>query len=289
MKSIIPTAFLSIMLFSCATINYQEIVNKEDLDFETLQLKPDVEPNGLRIDIIRNNKNVYYADSLIMTELAPYHPLGFDLGNGLFYDLGGNLSFRVDYLLNFNQDTSFNLASTGKRTGNRLIQFKNDSLSYSHPPKKKIRWIYHRSIEGDSAIYNVKKSRDFIIVNSDSSLVYRGKRKIWDGIYQIEKDRFALYRKEKRSSFSRTDQELVLNRSLQIRMTPGRDKIEVYKYKRKRMAINPLFTIQRSQKTIFVYNSSKRGIKITLEENRLDVSNGRKILKSYSLLENGKE
>jgi len=279
-------AILLIFLSGCAALDYQEIIRLDSKDFDSLQLNPEIEPNGLRIDLIRKNRYVYYIDSLEYTELVPYHPLGFDLGNGIFYDLSGNLSLRVDHLLNFSCDSSFEIATTIKRTSRTNFRFYDDSLSYYHPPKTKIRQQYHRVVHGDSMFFHVKKERDFTVVKTESDLLFMGKKRIWNGIHYVDEGKYALYRRNKKTEFSLNENEIILNRDLRIRMTPDRKKIQVYKYKRKLYEPMLLLTIERSKDKIFVYNKRNAGLKIEINGKSMEVSNGKKMLNRFELLAN---
>ena len=67
-----------------------------------MELSPGQEHNELRIDVVRQVRETYVDGSTTYYEDVPYHPLGLDLGNSLFYDMHENLSFRLDYLLDIN-------------------------------------------------------------------------------------------------------------------------------------------------------------------------------------------
>lgn len=281
-KDIHIVPILLIFLSGCATMNIQEIVNLEHNDFDTLRLCPAVEPNGLRIDLVRKNRDVYYIDSLEYTELMPYQPLGFDLGNGIFYDLSGNLSFRVDYLLRFSSDSSFEIEASGKKTARTIFHFDHDSLSFNRPPKTKIRQQYHRVVHGDSVFYSVKKGRDFTVVKTETDLFYMGKKRIWNGIRGVGEGRYELYRKATKGEFSLNEHEVILSRDLMIRKNPDKKKLQIFRYRRKGPKL--LLTIERSEDKIFVYDKHNAGKKIELIGNTLEISNGKKMLNRFELI-----
>ena len=66
--------------------------------FHNMELSPGQEHNELRIDVIRQVTETYVDGTTTYYEDVPYHSVGLDLSNGLFYDMNGNLSFRLDYL-----------------------------------------------------------------------------------------------------------------------------------------------------------------------------------------------
>jgi hypothetical protein len=144
---------------ACSTLIITEIQSLNKHDFDSLILKPGIEPNELRIDVIRQTYEQNVTDSTKETKDSPYNPLGFDLGNGLFYDLNGNLSFKINYLLNYSSDSDFEVEIINRPSKNKGIikySFCNDSLRISYPPKDKIYNKFNRTRQGDSISFNYK-------------------------------------------------------------------------------------------------------------------------------------
>jgi hypothetical protein len=100
---------IQIFCVSCATLNVDEIRNLHKTAFDPLELKPGYETNNLRIDLIRKTFTENVSDSVTETKDTPYHPLGFDIGNGLFYDINENLCLRLDFLLGYSSDKNFEI------------------------------------------------------------------------------------------------------------------------------------------------------------------------------------
>ncbi len=74
-----------------------------------LKLEPSTELLFLRQDIIRQTYEECVDDSTTETKKVDYHPMGFDLGNGLFYDFNKNLSLRLDALLGLQGEADFTI------------------------------------------------------------------------------------------------------------------------------------------------------------------------------------
>ncbi|WP_236974240.1 hypothetical protein [Membranihabitans maritimus] len=72
-----------------------------------LKLEPDYDLYELRIDLYRKEKSANSAQET--REEEDYNPLGFFLGEGLFYDLNGNLSFDVIRLLGIDRFSNFEI------------------------------------------------------------------------------------------------------------------------------------------------------------------------------------
>ncbi len=99
---------IGVGLSSCATLSVREIKSLERVPFEPLRIEPTVEPNDLRVDVIRQTKQQMVGNTTQAVDV-PNDPLGLDLGNGLFYDLNENFSLRLDYLLDFADEEAFEL------------------------------------------------------------------------------------------------------------------------------------------------------------------------------------
>ena len=94
-------------LSTCATLNKSTInsLHREKLIGPFLQ--PDFELYDLRIDLIRNTTTEEVNDSTETEKEMPYHRLGFNLGNGLYYDLNENLCLRLTDLFNIDDLSDF--------------------------------------------------------------------------------------------------------------------------------------------------------------------------------------
>ena len=93
MKKILLLTLPFLLLLSCNPLDLSTL--DQDIKFEELDLKVSYELEDLRFDVIRQQTSDATSDvGDTDTEDVPYHPFGFDLGNGLFYDLNGNLGFK---------------------------------------------------------------------------------------------------------------------------------------------------------------------------------------------------
>ncbi len=162
------TTFLYILILvlssSCANLNISEIKNLEKAKFDSLRLRPDREINNLRIDLIRQTYEESINDSIKETKDTPYHPIGFDLENGLFYDLNKNLCLRIDFLLDFSSNKDFELQKINNPEKHREIiiyRFNNDTLTTTYPPRKKAHYDYHQIKHLDSVSYMFKNRMKF--------------------------------------------------------------------------------------------------------------------------------
>jgi hypothetical protein len=286
-NSIILVAILLVVFCSaCSTLNITEIKNLEKKEFDSLKLNPEVEPNDLRIDIIRHTDNNRVNDSTTQTESTPYHPLGFDFGNGLFYDLSGNLSLRVDYLLNYSCEHDFVIERIDNPERKKSITkytFHNDSLMISFPPKEKTHFIYHSTKLGDSLSVMNRKRLEYAIVKIDSSVVYRGERRVWNTIFQCDHDICYLDKKREGNKFQKIGKEIHLEDFYFIVESEDGKTLEVKSHGRKHDWT--LFTIIKGDKEWFIYDSKYLGMKFEYKGNDFLVYQNNRLVTKYVLVE----
>ncbi len=286
MKNIVVSFIIMLIVISgCARLDISGIQNLDREKFNPLHLFPVTEPNGLRIDIIRNTTRTNKSDSTITTSLMPYHPLGFSLGNGLFYDLYGNLSLRIDYLLNFSSEASFIVEKSSryrKSSENFTYSFVNDSASFKYRNRKKIYQKYHIIEKGDSTFYLRKNKLRYSIIKSDTSLTYKWKKRKGLTIYQLNHDRYRLNRR-KRDIFQKDGDDIFLGRSYLLRRTSDGKIVNVYKIGRSKNRL--LYTLVKGDNKLYIYDKMNRGIKIEYVGKTIEISKEKKVLTKYKLKE----
>jgi len=285
-SNILIAILLVVFCSACSTLNINEIKNLEKRGFDSLKLKHEIEPNDLRIDIIRQTHDNRVNDSTTVTEYTPYHPLGFDLGNGLFYDLYGNLSLRIEFLLNYSRAHDFVIERIDNPEKNKWItkySFHNDSLMIAYPPKGRIHFKYHSTQLGDSLAVMNKKRLEYAIVKRDSSVVYRGKNRIWNTIFQCDHDIYYLDRKRENNKYQMIGDEIHLGKIYVIVESKDGKTIEVKSHGRKHDT--PLLTIIKGDKELFIYNCKYIGQKLEFKDNNFLVYQNNRLVTKYLLIE----
>lgn len=287
MKPIVLVIHVVLMLFcsACSTLNIAEINNLEKESFQSLMLKPDAEPGSLRIDLLRQTETQMINDSTIVTEELPYHPMGFNLGNDLFYDLNNNLSIRLDLLLNFSGTKEFELQyipRPGKNKGRINYLFRNDSMMVSYPPRQKKHYRYQQISNADSTAYRYKNRLSYAIVKTDSSLIYRGKRRKWKEIIQLDTNRFCLSKKRRRDTYEIKDGQIRLDNDYLISLSNDAKTLEIRKQGRRKSYI--LYSMVKSADKLFIFNRNYIGKKIEYTDRDLKIYYGKKIFTEYRLI-----
>ncbi len=282
----ISYGLIIVLITSCATFNISEIKNLEKSTFDSLCLIPDWETNNLRIDLIRQTYVEDVNDSTKETKETPYHPVGYNLGNGLFYDLNKNLSLRLDYLLNFSTDNNFEIRKINrpdKIKGATNYMFINDSLLVQYQSRKKIHYRYHRINNLDSTSFLYKKRLKYAIIETDSSVIYSGKKRKWDVIYKIDDSSYYLNNKRRKFFYQIKDNDIFLENDYVISLTNNDSKIQIKSNRKKREDI-VIYTIEKDNDRLFIYNKNYSGLVIYKEEDSILIYRNKTFLRRYELL-----
>ena len=270
---------------SCApTLDVQEIKNIAKTKFDPFVLKPDREINNLRLDLIRQTYDERVNDSISETADTPYHPVGFDLGNGLFYDLNDNLCLRIDYLMKFTSDKNFELHKINrpdKNKGKVIYRFHNDSLTVTNPPRKKVRYFYHRIAKLDTMSYMYNHRMKYAIIETDSLMTYMIKRKNMSAIHKLDENQYCLKIGKRKENYQISGNEIFLNDHYTVHLTND-DSTLVIQRKGKRKNTT-LYTIEKSEGKIFIYNEKYFGTKIEIDNSNVWIYRNSTLLCKYEL------
>lgn len=285
-KPLLLTISLAIAATSCSTLNPKEIQNLNRVAFAPLELAPSVEPTDLRLDVIRQVRTSYsYIYERLETTDVPNDPLGFDIGNGLFYDLNENFSLRLDRLLDFADDDKFVLNKMENPAPNRgftSYTYENDSLTTSFSERSRIRYRYHRVGPPDSLSYMNGNALDYVIVQRDSSLACRNRRKVKKEIVRSGERRFKLEIGRREAYFVQTDKGIDLQSRYIVELSSANKAITIYRLNQKgRRTL--VYTLIRSKDTMYIFNENFKGRKIVFENGGITVFHNKNIVAMYEL------
>jgi hypothetical protein len=235
------------------------------------------------VDVVRQQTSHTTGNTVDYRDV-PYHPLGFDIGNGLFYDLNGNLSLRVNYLLGLEDDPAFTIRKEDVSRGRRGIEyytFRQDSLLKSFEHTDRVVPLLVREGRPDSLSFDGRFTRNFAIVQRDSSVVYRGKRRARDILRQQSDGTYSLDRWLSSREFQKKGNTVELGKHFRIELTNHDRTILVWGQTLFSKRI--LFTIERGPDKILVYNQQGAGKMIKLGEEKFALYRNRTLLDRYSL------
>lgn len=282
MKYPISACFALLLGCSCATLDIREIETLEREQFEPVTLRPAWETHNMRLDVIRQTEST--GDSTGTTEETAYNPLGFDLGNGLFYDLNDNLSLRLDQIMDFSPGGPFEVIEVGRpgRRGTTTVyKFENDSLTITNIRRKKPRYISHLSIDGDSVRYMRRQRMKYAIVETDTSLVYTGKRRKRNAIYEIDANRYYRDKERRRNLYELTGDGAMLGRKYRVNAADDNRRIVISERRKKKDKL--IYTMVRDENTVFLYKKDFSGLKLERRRDGLDFTINRRLATHYEV------
>ncbi|MCP4135411.1 MAG: hypothetical protein GY754_30860 [bacterium] len=117
MKKLIYFVLPLILLASCATLKQTDLpAHAGRVDFEPQQVKLDYDVFFLRIDLfrqttMRSNTQTHLDGN--DTVPKPYHYIGVDIGNGIFFDANMNLSLDLLKLMQVDKNKDFKVIEKG--------------------------------------------------------------------------------------------------------------------------------------------------------------------------------
>jgi hypothetical protein len=271
MKQPIGFCFLfPLFCITCATLDVNEIRDLHRTEFSPVELRSGYEINNLRIDLIRKNITENVNDSVSETKDSPYHPLGFDLGNGLFYDVNENLCLKLDFLLGYSADKDFEIHESYRanhKRGVKVYRFCNDTFKVNYMYGKNLHYRYHIVPDGKGVTVMYNKKKKYSIAFTDTSAIYTENMIKPRIIQQAGKDQYDLNIRRRKDHFRKTGSDVFLNKDYIVSLSRDNLTLEIKNPNKKKN--NTLYTIVKSDNRIFVYNKKYSGIKIETNDDTI--------------------
>jgi hypothetical protein len=271
MKHLFVSCFLfTLLCISCATLNIDEIRDLHRTEFSRVELKPGYEINNLRIDLIRKNFTENINDSVTETKDSPYHPLGFDLGNGLFYDINENLCLKLDFLLGYSADKDFEIHESYRanhKRGIKVYRFCNDTFKVNYMYGKNLHYRYHIVPDGKGLTVMYNKRIKYSIAFTDTLAIYTENMIKPRIIQQAGKDQYDLNIRRRKDHFRKAGSGIFLNKDYLVSLADDHLSLEIKNPRRKKN--NTLYTIVKSDSSLFIYDKRYSGIKIEKDKDNI--------------------
>ena len=237
-----------------------------------VDLKPAYDLQGLRIDVLRQ----FQDDGCGGTEAVAYHPMGFDLGNGLFMDLNNNLSLLPQDLLNIEEDENYQIKRIPTSRGFQRVTIKEqregqvcDTRQYNSGSE----WRRCREVNKTEDVIEITRRGTFCyrIKEENGGLKYSTRRNggRWTSMEPTGGNSYLVTRGVRKIDYSREGQQINLGRRYMMRRNPDGKKLELY-FVRK-WQIRRLYTIEKSGDGIYAYNDQRFGRKVEVQPNKLVV------------------
>jgi hypothetical protein len=237
-------------------------------------LVPSYDLYGLRIDLVRQTREVAVNDSTKEDVEEDNRLIGFNIGDFLFMDLNFNLSIRVDHLMDLKHDTDFQLMkSTYPHRRNDDIFYRMDQGVFSYSYREKSRTRERFNLESHDGILEVyyKKRPQFQLIENEEGL-FKKNRLSWDDrIYRHEPDVYSTSRNPKWGyRFYRAENQVHLHKTFIVTTNPEGNALEIYHWRKNRLR-KPLYSIRYNQDEIIVYNRRNRGMLIRYSPEKVEV------------------
>lgn len=281
------TSFALILLIlcsSCATLNVADIRNLDRTEFEPLTLKPDAEIHEMRLDLIRQTYEHTVNDSTRETLDSPYHPLGFNLGNGMFYDLNENLCLRLDYLLGFSDQDCFDIKRIDRKNRRRpdcIYSFCDHTLSLTFPPGRIRHYRYHWVTDGGTTTVKRRNRTLFEIRDDGSTVIYGKKKRKYDTIRMVDENHFYLNHNKRRESYRLEGNRAFLEDDYIIELTDQNRKINIIR--RGFFRDRNWLTLEKSRDKLYIYGRNFSGKKIEFSDDGMAIYRDRTFLTRWTL------
>jgi len=251
------------------------------LILDPIVLVPGYDISDIRVDIIRQT-DTGFNDGSGDSDDAPYHPVGFYLGHGLFLDLKDNISFLIPELFNLHLIENFVIEQNNSNRWfkSKITYEKTDGLMvnrYENLIKTRSRkeFSFENSVlsvnEGFLSKYKIIRDGDLLIFKSgkvSNTLNKYGNQ----FIYQMP-----LGKKEYRINGN----EVFIDSRYFIRHQG--DEIKVFRRGLFKDRIL-LFRIIKSKNKIYIYSRKRLVMEIQLNKNEINVIENRRS-KTYKLIQ----
>lgn len=273
-----------LLLFACTScyiyqpFDKNEVEQNQSSSYELL-LEASYELNDLRLDIIRQTYEEQVNDSTTETHNVAYHPVGFNLGNGLFYDLNRNLSLRTDYLLsieeledysikrvdfrgNFKDITTYRAKNADEicKKWNDLFGEERSHCTTVKSDERTVE-VYHRG----NLCYALSREE------SQSTFSRGNNRRLEYTIIKKEDDNYMVKLRKRDRAFVKQGNTITLDNQYIVTFNEADNSIHICLKGRKRDIL--LYRLVKSDKEMYVLNPRYYGYKFELNGDELVVSN----------------
>ncbi|NET34777.1 MAG: hypothetical protein F6K19_22585 [Cyanothece sp. SIO1E1] len=257
--------------------------------FQQLELNVAYELEELRVDVIRKESTSSDPDGNSTTEDVPYHPLGFDLGNGLFYDLNGNLALRLKHLFDLDGQEEFSLKRIERVQQNRGIELRKVSeraicrewRGFLGNDRSQCLDVYDQD-----GLVQVSRNGRFCyqIVEEEGEVKYSRNRngRRWTRLVAEDEQTFVeQIRDRRRDIYTQDNGEIRLGRDILLQVADTGKKIEIYRIRRNNLAPRLIFTLERKGQELLLKDRRRIVRRIKMEGDKVTVFGRRRALFAF--------
>lgn len=258
--------------------------------FSQLDLQIAHELEELRIDIRRETDSSTDPDGNSTTEDRDYHPLGFDLGNGLFYDLNGNLALRLKHLFALDEEDSYSVKRIRRVEQDRGVEINTINTREICREWRGFLGIDRtRCLDVYDEAGRIQVTRNgrfcYQIVEEEDVVKYSRNRKGRRGrSLAREGERIFVEQNRRKDEYKQEGDEVRLARDLMVRKNAKGDKIEIYRIRRYR-APRLIHALERKGNELLIKNRRRLVNRIELQPDKITVYGRRRAQYAYERLD----
>ena len=188
-----------------------------------------------RIDVIRQQES-YSMDDQCVTEDVPYHPVGIDLGNGLFFDLNCNLSLLINKLPWVEDENEFSVEKLNRFTEGLRSAFNATDDQICRERQGIFANASCKSIQRTSDQVLVKRgNRTLVDLHVGDDVVISNRHGGWNGLEQKGNGLYQVHKRGRSRLFANQLPEgLLVGARNQYLIESFRDTYRIYKIRGKR-------------------------------------------------------
>ncbi len=274
--------FLVWIFSGCATLNKSEIGQAKLIEPEDVKLKPHLDVYGERLDVVRKTVDREGGETGSGEDM-PYHDAGFYLGNSLFYDLNGNLSFLVLDAMGLTSHLNFTVRKVNhKQPFDRETVLKRDSTAFSAKVEKGIGFSSYVTVIQTDSLTELSKGKlgtKALLLKRNGSYEY--KQVLAGETLRKTKSGYTIKSFFNTDNFEKKINEVYLKDDLVIKK---QGKV-IAIYKRTWGSNKLIYEMKFTEGTSYIYNDKYRGFKIEKDGNSLKVYKNQKLIHTYTLIE----
>lgn len=252
---------------ACSTLNRATVSDPNKREgLQELQLSSGYDIYQLRIDLIRQVTTDSDGDSCPM----PYHYLGVNLGNGLFYDANNNLTLNLDQLPELRHGEDFTIRKRERGRWNRVETYRKHDQLFSRERSGLLSsnteaHLGESTIVVDEGFLSAKQT----IQVGESSIEYKGG--LAKATLTEHTDHILLKRFLRKEEYRQQENRIYLDRDYLVE-----DKGNVIEITQTRGLVQPNFYFIKVDNSYYFFDQRYRGVKITISGSEVLVEdNGR--------------
>ncbi|MEM1323955.1 MAG: hypothetical protein AAGG75_27085 [Bacteroidota bacterium] len=258
-------------LMGCQTAMQPLYFNEStQLDSEVLaplQLHPKTLHHDLRIDLM--------IDDGLVSFKKPHHPLGFDLGNGLFVDINDNLFFRLDRMMEIGEQEDYLIKYTQQEKGRVFFKRRvDDQICEEWPEEDEVTYADCKQQHHDKDVSKVFVKGELLyeVSRRSDEIHYRNADKKNTNRSTVEKindSRYVIHKPGNQQIVQHHQDMITISGKIMLHKNPESRMLSIYTIELGDCKL--LYHLQKGKNKVIIRDANFRGYLIERTANTLKV------------------